>query len=274
MPSRSARHVALVTGGSRGIGAAICRRLAREGATVLVAARKPADCAEVADVIRAEGGDAWPIVLDVTKPASIAAALESAKDLTGPFGSIDWLVNNAGIAESAPYDEAKRDARAKRHLDVNFHGARRLMEALVPGMVARGYGRVVNMASSAGLRGYAYVTGYCASKFALVGYSLALADELEGTGVLVNLVCPHYVDSPMLAESVRRLVKKTRMQPALAREFFQGANPGARLVGMGEVADAVARLVAGEEHGTVLELDGTDVVKVHHPNAKRGAAQA
>src|SRR5262245_14427315 len=266
MPQPSERHVALVTGGSRGIGEAICRRVAREGASVLVAARSRARCEAVASSIRAQGGAAWPLALDVSDPVSIAAALEEAKTLTGPFGSIDWLVNNAGIAESAPFTDDKREARMQRHLETNFHGPRRLMEALIPGMEARGYGLIVNVASSAGLRGYAYVTAYCATKFALVGYSLAVADELEGTGVHIDLVCPHYVDSPLLAESVQRLVKKTKMQESLAREFFRRSNPGQRLVTMDEVAGAVVHLLRGDEHGAVLELDGSPEHALHHPN--------
>jgi len=269
MATKTTRHVALVTGASRGIGEAIARRLAREGASVLVAARAHAECERVAASIRTGGGEAWALVLDVSDPKAIAGALERARELTGPFGSIDWLVNNAGIAESAPFADEKREARLERHLATNFHGARRLMEALVPGMEARGYGRVVNVASSAGLRGYAYVSAYCAAKHALVGYSLAVADELEGSGVHVNLVCPHYVDSPLLAESVKRLVKKTRMEEGLAREFFRRSNPGERLVTMDEVALAVAQLLSGDEHGAVLELDGSAAHKLRHPNRAR-----
>jgi NAD(P)-dependent dehydrogenase (short-subunit alcohol dehydrogenase family) len=266
MPTGSERHVALVTGASRGIGEAIARRLARAGASVLVAARSLERCTRVAQAIRRAGGNAHALALDVSDPASIAAALKEARALTGPFGSIDWLVNNAGLAESAPLTEEKREARMQRHLEVNFHGARRLMEALVPGMEARGYGRIVNVASSAGLRGYAYVTAYCASKFALVGYSLAVADELEGSGVGVNLVCPHYVDSPLLAESVQRLVKKTRMDEKTAREFFRRSNPGERLVTMDEVAEAVLACLQGDENGAVVELDGSPGERVRHPN--------
>jgi len=271
MPVRPERPIALVTGGSRGIGAAISSRLARAGASVLVAARGLEAAGAVAESIRVAGGRAWPLRLDLADPASVEAALEEARTLTGPFGSIDWLVNNAGIAESAPYDEAQREERVAHHFEVNFHGARRLMEALVPGMVARGYGHVVNVASSAGLRGYAYVSAYCASKFALVGYSLALADELDGSGVHVNLVCPHYVDSPMLAESVQRLVKKTKMQESMAREFFRRSNPGERLVTMDEVAGAVQNLLQNGEHGAVVELDGGVERKLYHPNQKRAA---
>ena len=258
--------MALVTGASRGIGAAIARRVAREGASVLVAARSKQGCEQVVEAIRAAGGTAWPLALDLRDAASIAVALEEAKKLTGPFGSIDWLVNNAGIAESGPFLDAERETRVAQHLETNFHGARRLMEALIPGMEARGYGRIVNVASSAGLRGYAYVSAYCASKFALVGYSLALADELEGSGVHVNLVAPHYVDSPMLAESVQRLVKKTKLQESTAREFFRRSNPGERLVTMDEVAGAVVHLLRGDAQGTILELDGGVERRVLTPN--------
>jgi len=266
MPQGTDRHVALVTGGGRGIGEAIARRVARAGAAVLVAARTVADCERVAAAIRAEGGRARALALDVTAPASVEAALEEARSLTGPFGSIDWLVNNAGMAESAPFLDEGREARLQRHLELNFHGPRRLMEALVPEMEARGQGRVVNVASSAGLRGYAYVSAYCASKFALVGFSLALAHELEGTGVGVNLVAPHYVDSPMLAASVERLVRKTRMDAAMAREFFRRSNPGGELVTADEVAGAVVHLLRGQESGLILELDGSGGRIEHRPN--------
>jgi len=277
------RHVALVTGGSRGIGEAICRRVAREGATVLVAARSLERCTKVAESIRAAGGTAWPLALDVADPHSIEAALDEARRVLASAKNagrlaarsecrIDWLVNNAGIAESAPLGDEKREARMERQFAVNFHGARRLMEALLPDMESRGYGRIVNVASSAGLRGYAYVTAYCASKFALVGYSLAVADELDGTGVGVNLVCPHYVDSPLLKESVQRLVKKTSMEESMAREFFRRSNPGERLVTMEEVAEATVQLLHGVENGAVLELDGSSELKLRHPNRSSGVA--
>ena len=265
-PSRSERRVVLVTGGSRGIGAAICRRLAKEGAAVLVAARSLERCTTVAQEIEAQGGRAWPLALDVADPASIESGLARAHRLAESVGPIDWLVNNAGIAESSPLVDHEREARLERHFAINFHGPRRLMEALIPGMEKRGYGRVVNVASSAGLRGYAYVAAYCASKFALVGYTLSAADELEGSGVCANLVAPHYVDSPMLQEAVERLVVKTKMNAPMAREFFRRSNPGERLVTMEEVAAATSTLLHGDENGAIFELDGSLEVRVRHPN--------
>jgi NAD(P)-dependent dehydrogenase (short-subunit alcohol dehydrogenase family) len=202
-------HVALVTGAGRGIGEAIARRLALSGAAVLVAARSQEACIEVSGALRAAGRTAWPLYLDVGDPESIAQAVEDALDLANDVGPIDWLVNNAGIVESAPFLAHGRETGVdlyEKHMRVNFHGARRMIEALVPAMIERGYGRIVNIASSAGLRSYAYAAAYGASKHALVGYSHAAAQELAKTKVTMNLVCPHYVDSPMTDDSVARIM--------------------------------------------------------------------
>ena len=179
----------------------------------------------------------------------------------GAPGPVEWLVNNAGLAESAPLlgERERQEQLASQHMEVNYHGPRRLIQALAPGMVERGYGRIVSIASSAGLRGYAYVADYCASKHALVGFSRAAALELGPRGVFVNLVCPHYVDTPMTARSIERLVQKTGRTPSEARGFFEQQNPGKRLVTVYEVAEATWRLCAGEDNGALLELDGTDV---------------
>lgn len=252
-------HVALVTGGGRGIGAAIARALCRAGAAVFVAARSQDDCFGVAGELRDEGGRAWPLLLDVTDPESIADALATAEEEAADVGPIDWLVNNAGVARSAPFlrhgRETGEDLYAS-HLAVNFHGARRLIEALAPAMLERGYGRVVNVASSAGLTGYAYVAAYCASKHALVGYSRAAALELDGRGVTLNVVCPHYVDSPMTDASVERIVAKTGRSADEARALLAAQNPGGKLVTEDEVAAVVRELCAGDEHGRVVELIG------------------
>lgn len=253
------KHVALVTGGGRGIGAAIARALCEAGAAVFVAARSQDDCFGVAAELREAGGTAWPLLLDVTDPEGIEEALAHAAEEAAGVGPIDWLVNNAGIAVSAPF---LRHGRAtgtdlyERHLAVNFHGARRLVEALAPGMLERGYGRIVNVASSAGLVGYAYVAAYCASKHALVGYSRAVAEELAGKGVTLNLVCPHYVDSPMTDASVKRIVDKTGRSAEEARELLAAQNPGGELVTVEEVAAAVRGFCAGDEHGRLAELVG------------------
>ncbi|MFO1008883.1 MAG: SDR family oxidoreductase [Planctomycetota bacterium] len=253
------RHVALVTGGGRGIGRAIALRLARSGAAVFVAARSQEACIDVALEITRTGGTAWPLYLDVADFDMFAEALAEARELAAGIGPIDWLVNNAGIAESAPFlkhgRESGQDLYAK-HLDVNFHGPRRLVEALAPGMIERGYGRVVHVASSAGLVGYAYVAAYCASKHALVGYATSAAKELAKTGVTMNLVCPHYVDSPMTDASVERIVTKTKRTEAETRAFLAAQNPGGALVTTDEVAETVLALFESEKNGAIAELVG------------------
>jgi len=139
---------------------------------------------------------------------------------------------------------------------VNFHGPRWMIEALLPGMLERKYGRIVNVASSAGIKSYAYAAAYGASKHALVGYSQAAAQELRKTNVTMNLVCPHYVDSPMTKESIALIVEKTGKTEAETKKFLASQNPGGTLVGVDEVAEAVWTLLSGERNGAVVELLG------------------
>lgn len=197
------------------------------------------------------------MALDVTNPSSIESAVATVRDLTSDHGPIDWLVNNAGIAVSAPLLGGD-DESFQRHLDVNLHGPRRMIEALVPDMVERGYGRVVQIASSAALQGYAYVAAYTASKHALLGYTRSAALELAKKGVTFNLVCPHYVDSPMTQTSIDRVVETTGRSREDAAKFFADQNPGGRLVRPDEVASAAYELCLGEANGQVIELDGRD----------------
>ena len=249
------RHVALVTGGGQGIGAAICERLVSGGATVIVTGRVLENCEALAARL---GQRALAVRLDVTDRDSIRAALEQALRCSETVGPIDWLVNNAGMARSAPLlHECEVTDLYVEHMQVNFHGARRMVEALLPGMRERGYGRIVNVASSAGLRGYAYVSAYCASKHALVGYTRSAALELEKTGVTMGAVCPHYVDSPMTDRSAERIAEKTGRSPDEARGILAAQNPGGRLVTPGEVAGAAWELLAGDENGAIVELDGS-----------------
>ena len=250
----SAAPLALVTGSSRGIGAAVAERLASAGAQVVVCGRTEESARPTVERIAAAGGTAWPLALDVTDAAAVAAAPGRVAALADGR-PLDWLVNNAGLAETAPLLRAD-DAHYERLLAVNFHGPRRLSAACLPGMLERGSGAIVHVASSAALRGYAYVAGYCASKHALLGWARAAALELKGSGVAMATVCPHYVDSPMLDRSVADVVAKTGKQEAGVREFFQAQNPGGRLVSMDEVAEAVLERLRSGENGAVVELDG------------------
>jgi NAD(P)-dependent dehydrogenase (short-subunit alcohol dehydrogenase family) len=259
----ASEHVALVTGGSRGIGAAVVRRIAHDGVTVLVAARDQARCKALAEEVRKEGGHAWPIALDVTDPASVAKAADEARLVSSALGPVDWLVSCAGapamhkVLGPKPED----DGVYERQLDLNFHGTRRVIEAFLPDMALRGYGRIVNVASSAGLVGYANLSAYCASKFALVGYGLALAKELEKTGVTVNAVCPHYVASPMIDGYVKDYAARTGKSEAEWRAWFAAQNPGGKLVEMRDCAEAVWHALGDERTGLVLELDGSDAIR-------------
>lgn len=247
-------HIAMVTGGGGGIGSAISRALAEEDAFVLVAGRNQARCIEVAESIRAKGGEAAALTLDVTDERSIEQALSEAVRLAG---AADWLVNNAGFVESAPLlaSDLEHDPY-RRHMDVNFHGARRLAEKLLPAMLARRYGRIVQIASSAALRGYGYVSAYAASKHALLGYTRAAAIELAPKGVALGAICPHYVDSPMTDASVRRIFEQTGRAEKEVRKYFARQNPGGVLVTPEEVAEAARTLIHSNRTGTVLELIG------------------
>jgi NAD(P)-dependent dehydrogenase (short-subunit alcohol dehydrogenase family) len=258
----------LVTGGGGGIGAMLARRAAREGWFVLVAGRNLERLEAAASDARRNGGGAAALELDLADPESIRRALETAQTLCEGLGPIEALVNCAGIAISAPVFGGA-DELYEQHMAVNFHGARRMIEALAPTMRALKRGRIVNVASSAGLRGYAYTSAYCASKHALLGYTRAVAQEFAGSGVSISAVCPHFVDSPLTDASVQRLVEKTDKSEVELRAYFARQNPGGRLISTTEVADAIWSLVLGEENGTILELDGERVLRVEGPVMKR-----
>jgi len=248
--------VALVSGGAGGIGAAISLALARAGRRVLVAGRRAEACEALCARIAGEGGAAAPVQLDLTNPEAIARVPDLARDLLG--GPVLELVNNAGIAESAPLlpRGGSADEVHRRHLEVNYHGARRLFEALLPEMLAAGQGAVVQVASSAALQGYAYVSAYSASKHALLGYTRSAALELAPRQVRLSVVCPHYVDSPMTDASVANIMEKTGKPETEVRDYLAKQNPGGVLVQPEEVAAAVLRLLEEPKSGVVLELLG------------------
>lgn len=247
-------RTALVTGGGRGIGRAVAERLAREGARVAVAGRTAAELDEVAAAV---GGVA--LRLDVADRAAIAAALPEIRDRVG---HVDILVNNAGIAESAPF-EATADEVWDRMLAVNVTAAFSLCRALVPPMIERGFGRVVNVASNAGLTGYAYSSAYCASKHAMVGMSRAIALEIARTPVTINCVCPGWVETRMAEQAVARIEAKTGRSHADALRALTSMSPQRRMVQPEEVAAVVAMLCSDEArsvHGQAIPIDGGQVM--------------
>ncbi len=250
-----AQQRAVVTGGGRGIGAAVARALAAEGATVVVAARSRDQVDAVAAELRDAGHDAWGAVCDVTDPASVEALNASANEW---MGGVDVLVNNAGIATSAPLKAITLE-QWNRIFAVNVTGVFLCTQAMVPGMIERGWGRVVNVASVAGKAGAPYISAYAASKHAVVGFTRSIAAEVAAKGVTVNAVCPGYVETDMSVNTVERIVRKTGMSAEDARAQLEKVSPQGRLYTAEEVAYQVVCLCdprAGGVNGQSLVLDG------------------
>jgi NAD(P)-dependent dehydrogenase (short-subunit alcohol dehydrogenase family) len=249
------RH-ALVTGGARGIGAAIARTLASEGATLTLLGRN----AEALGRLVAElPGTHGFVVADVSDAAQVRQALARARAERGP---VTVLVNNAGQAESAPFAKTSLEMW-ERMLAVNLTGTFACTQAALPDMLAAGHGRIVNIASTAGQRGYAYVSAYVAAKHGVIGLTRSLALELARKGVTVNAVCPGYTETDILRESIANVVAKTGRSEDDARAEFAKGNPQGRIVQPQEVADAVRWLcsdAASAITGQSISVSGGEVM--------------
>lgn len=247
------RH-AFVTGGSRGIGRAIAGRLAGEGARVSVLGR---DAAALQTVVAA-GEAHFASAGDVGNPAALARAVADATEHNGP---VDILVANAGTAPAAPF--LKTSAETFREtFAVNLFGVVEAARAVLGGMIGRKSGRIIAIASTAGLKGYPYVSSYCASKHAVVGFVRALALETASTGVTVNAICPGFTETDIVAESIERIVATTgRTREAALAELVKH-NPQQRLIQPAEVADAVVWLCsdgARSVTGQAISVSGGEI---------------
>ncbi|MEP4378802.1 MAG: SDR family NAD(P)-dependent oxidoreductase [Alphaproteobacteria bacterium] len=250
--------LAIVTGGGRGIGRAVAMALAARGAGLVLLGRTERDLKTTAVELRNQHDATVHVrTLDVTDGAAVDAAFA---ELVAALGPPSILVNNAGGAESVPFTGLDR-SRWEDALALNLTSVYACIHAALPAMIAAGYGRIVNIASTAGLEGFPYVTAYCAAKHGVVGLTRALALEVEAKGINVNAVCPGYTDTGMLQEAIRNIAAKTGRSEAEARDELAGANAGGRLVQPEEVGEMVAALcgpAANAVTGQAIEITGAE----------------
>ena len=255
----SGQH-ALVTGATRGIGAAIASTMARLGANLTLVGRDSAGLNEQAGEISGTRGiKAHVETIDITDEDAVGAGFASAATANGP---VSILVNNAGSGKSAPFHKMDRDLWDFM-LAVNLTGTFVCTQAALPAMLDAGYGRIINVASTAGLTGYGYVSAYCAAKHGVVGLTKSLALETATKGITVNAVCPGYTETDLVKETIDNIVAKTGRTAEDARAELASSNPQKRLVQPWEVAETVAWLAlpaSASITGQAISIAGGEVM--------------
>jgi len=242
---------AIVTGGAKGIGLAISHALAGAGANLVLMGRDRAALEKAAEAIPG----ACVVAVDIASGESVAQAFSQVEQ-------VDILVNNAGGVETAPFERTTEEIW-QRMLALNLTGAFHCTQAVLPGMRKRGYGRIVSIASSASLKGYPYVSAYCAAKHGLLGLTRALALETAKDGITVNAVCPGYTETNLLSESVSRIVDATGQSEEQVRKVLLRSNPQGRFITPEEVAACVLWLCLPESAGVTgqaIPIDGGETI--------------
>ena len=253
----NARH-AFVTGAARGIGFAVVQRLLEQGCRVTLMGRN-VQALEQATQQLAPLGNVGFVSGDVGNADDVAAAFANAR---AKFGPVDILVNNAGQAVSERFDRMTAEAWHSM-LSVNLTGTFHCMQAALPDMLANKWGRIVNIASTSGLQGYAYVSAYCAAKHGVVGLTRSVALEVARKGITVNAVCPGYTETDLVRDALDNIMQKTGMTLDEARSKLAESNPQEHLVQPEEVADAVAWLCqpgSSAVNGQSIPVDGGEVM--------------
>jgi NAD(P)-dependent dehydrogenase (short-subunit alcohol dehydrogenase family) len=233
---------ALITGGARGIGDAIARALASRGARISVISRQPAGAA--AGFLTAQA--------DVSDEEAVHRAFEKCRTANGP---VEILVNNSGIADSAPLTRTSL-ALFERVIATNLTGTFLCTREAVQDMLIANWGRVVNVASIAGLHGAAYIAAYCASKHGVVGFTRAIAAEFASTGITSNAICPGYTETEMMKQAIEKIVKHTGATPESARTRLATMNPQGRIASVDEIAGAAIDLICSRRTGVALVIPG------------------
>ncbi len=231
---------ALVTGGGRGIGRSCALALARAGAQVVVAARTTTEIEEVAKEIEALGCRALAVSLDVSKLQSVEAAFQQVVE---KWGGCDILVNNAGIAASAPIAKCSEELWLQI-IEINLNGTFRCIKAALPTMLARNWGRIINIASIAGKAGAPYISAYAASKHGVLGLTKAAAQDVATKNITINAICPGYVETDMGEKAMNIIMSKTSASKEQARAALEQTTPQKRLFQPEEVAFLVVALAS------------------------------